>query len=90
MTVYKNTDLEAGLASKLAIDLINGDTSAADALATGSVTDPVTHQAVKSALATPEAIFKSNIKKPFDDGFAKASDVCVGPFAKLCQQAGIS
>ena len=27
MTVYKNTDLEAGLASKLAIDLINGDTA---------------------------------------------------------------
>ena len=40
MTVYKNTDLEAGLASKLAIDLINGDTAGADALATGSVTDP--------------------------------------------------
>ena len=62
MTVYKNTDLEAGLASKLAIDLINGDTAAADALATGSVQDPVTKQNVKSALATPEAIFKSNIK----------------------------
>jgi D-xylose transport system substrate-binding protein len=90
MTVYKNTDLEAGLASKLAIDLINGDTSAADALATGSVTDPVTKQAVKSALATPQAIFKSNIKIPFDDGFAKASDVCTGPYAKLCTQAGIS
>ena len=30
------------------------------------------------------------IKKPFDDGFAQASDVCTGPYAKLCQQAGIS
>ena len=90
MTVYKNTDLEASLASKLAIDLINGDKAGADALATGSVTDPTTNQPVKSALATPEAIFKNNIKKPFDDGFAKASDVCTGPYAKLCTQAGIS
>ncbi len=45
---------------------------------------------MKSALATPEAIIKSNIKKPFDDGFVKASDVCTGPYAKLCTQAGIS
>ena len=59
-------------------------------MATGSVTDPTTKQPVKSALATPEAIFKNNIKKPFDDGFAKASDVCTGPYAKLCTQAGIS
>ncbi len=90
MTVYKNTDLEAGLASKLAIDLINGDTAAADALATGSVLDPVTKQNVKSALATPQAIFKSNINVPFQDGFAKASDVCTGPYAKLCKAAGVS
>jgi D-xylose transport system substrate-binding protein len=90
MTVYKNTDLEADLASKLAIDVINGDQSAADALATGSVEDPTTHEQVKSALATPEAIFKDNIKKPFDDGFVTAKDVCTGPYAKMCQQAGIS
>ena len=90
MTVYKNTALEADLASKLAIDVINGDKSAADALASGSVEDPTTHQQVPSALANPEAIFKDNIKKPFDDGFAKASDVCTGPYAKLCTQAGIS
>ncbi|WP_238343090.1 sugar ABC transporter substrate-binding protein [Nocardioides cynanchi] len=90
MTVYKNTDLEAGLASKLAIDLIKGDTAGADALATGSVTDPTTNQPVKSALATPEAIFKNNVKKVIDDGFQKASDVCTGPYAKLCTQAGIS
>jgi D-xylose transport system substrate-binding protein len=90
MTVYKNTDLEADLASKLAIAVINGDQAGADALATGSVTDPTTNQPVKSALATPEAIYKDNIKKPFDDGFASAKDVCTGPYAKLCTQAGIS
>ncbi|HET8662748.1 MAG TPA: substrate-binding domain-containing protein [Nocardioides sp.] len=90
MTVYKNTDLEADLASKLAIDVINGDQAAADALATGSVKDPNTGQDVKSALATPEAITIDNIKKPFDDGFATAKDVCTGPVAKACQKAGIS
>ena len=90
MTVYKNTNLEADLASKLAIDVIKGDKAAADALASGSVEDPTTHQQVPSALANPEAIFKDNIKKPFDDGFQKASDVCTGAYAKLCTQAGIS
>ena len=90
MTVYKNTALEADLASKLAIDVIKGDKAAADALATGSVEDPTTHEQVKSALATPEAIYKNNIKKPFDDGFVTAADVCTGPYAKLCTQAGIS
>ena len=53
MTVYKNTNLEADAASKLAIDLVKGDTAAADALATGSVKDTATDQAVKSVLATP-------------------------------------
>ncbi len=45
-TVYKNTDLEADAASKLAIALINGDNAGAAALATGSVTDPDTNEEV--------------------------------------------
>jgi D-xylose transport system substrate-binding protein len=90
MTVYKNTNLEADLASKLAIDVINGDQAAADELASGSVQDPNTGKDVKSALATPEAIYKDGVKKVIDDGFQKASDVCTGPYAKMCQQAGIS
>jgi D-xylose transport system substrate-binding protein len=90
MTVYKNTNLEADLASKLAIDVIKGDKSAADALATKTVKDTTTNQDVKSALATPEAIFKDNVKKVIDDGYQKASDVCTGAYAKLCTTAGIS
>jgi D-xylose transport system substrate-binding protein len=90
MTVYKNTDLEADLASKMAIDIIKGDKAGADALAKGSVKDPVTGEDVLSALATPEAIYKDGVKKVIDDGFQKASDVCTGPYAKLCTQAGIS
>lgn len=90
MTVYKNTNLEADLASKLAIAVIKGDKAGADALATGSVPDSTTGKDVKSALATPEAIYKDNVKKVIDDGFQKASDVCTGEFAKLCTAAGIS
>jgi D-xylose transport system substrate-binding protein len=90
MTVYKNTNLEADLASKLAIAIIKGDKATADSIANGSVKDTQTGQDVPSALATPEAIFKNNVKKVIDDGFQKASDVCTGPYAKYCQQAGIS
>jgi D-xylose transport system substrate-binding protein len=31
-----------------------------------------------------------NIKTVFDDGFATAADVCAGPIADLCTEAGIS
>ena len=90
MTVYKNTNLEADLASKLAIAIIKGDKSGADALATKTVKDTTTGKDVKSALATPEAIYKDNVKKVIDEGFQKASDVCTGEYAKLCTAAGIS
>jgi D-xylose transport system substrate-binding protein len=90
MTVYKNTNLEAKAASDLAIDLVKGDTAAADALATGSVMDTNTHQAVKSVLATPVSITKDNIEQPFKDGFAKAADVCTDKFAALCTKYGVS
>jgi len=91
MTVYKNTNLEADLASKLAIDIIKGDKSAADALATKTVTDSTTKSEVKSALATPESISDpAGVKKVIDDGFQKASDVCTGSYAALCTKAGIS
>jgi D-xylose transport system substrate-binding protein len=90
MTVYKNTNLEADLASKLAIAVIKGDKSGADALATKTVPDTTTNKDVKSALATPEAIYKDGVKKVIDEGFQKASDVCTGKYAKLCTDAGIS
>jgi D-xylose transport system substrate-binding protein len=87
-TVYKNTNLEADAASKLAIALIKGED--ASSLATGSVTDPDTNKEVPSALATPVWVTVDNIKQPFDDGFAQASDVCTGPVAAACTKAGIS
>jgi D-xylose transport system substrate-binding protein len=90
MTVYKNTNLEADAASKLAIALTKGDKAAADALATGSVKDTVTGKDVKSALATPEAIFQDSVKKVTSDGFQKASDICTPEFAAACTKYGVS
>lgn len=90
MTVYKNTNLEAELASKLAIAVINGDQAEADALADQTVEDTELGEDVKSALATPEAIYKDGVKKVIDEGFQTAADVCTGEYAKLCQDAGIS
>lgn len=91
MTVYKNTNTEADVASKLAIALIQGDQAAADALATGEVEDTVTGEMVPSALATPESITDAaGVKKVIDDGFQPAADVCTADFASFCDDAGIS
>ena len=43
-----------------------------------------------SVLLTPVAVTKANIKDTvIKDGFLKPSDICVGKYASLCQQAGI-
>jgi D-xylose transport system substrate-binding protein len=89
MTVYKDTALEAKAASDLAIALINGDTAKADSLATGSVMDTETNQEVKSALATPQAIFQDGVKTVIADGFQPKDKVCAGDFAQLCTKYGV-
>lgn len=87
-TVYKNTDLEADAASKLAIALIKGEDPSS--LVTGTVTDTKTKEDVPSVLAKPVWITTENIKQVFDDGFAKATDVCTGNVAAACKKAGVS
>jgi D-xylose transport system substrate-binding protein len=90
VTVYKNTNLEADAAAKLAIALTKGDTAGADALASGKVKDTVTNQDVKSALQTPEAIYKDGVKKVIAEGFQPKDKVCTGEYAQLCTAAGVS
>jgi D-xylose transport system substrate-binding protein len=89
VTVYKNTQLEADAASKLAIALIKGDEAEADSLVTGTVQDTVSKTDVQSVLVTPEGIYKDGVKKVIDDGFQPKDKVCTGQFAQLCTQAGI-
>ncbi len=88
-TVYKNTDLEADAASQLAIALIEGDSAAAAALATGSVNDSETGQDVPSVLAVPEWITADTVAKVISDGFQTAADVCAGDVAKACTKYGV-
>jgi D-xylose transport system substrate-binding protein len=88
-TVYKNTNLEAKAASDLAIALIKGDKDAADAMATGSVTDTETNQEVPSVLATPVWITPDKVQDVIADGNASASDLCKGDVAKACTKYGV-
>jgi D-xylose transport system substrate-binding protein len=87
MTVYKAVKKEADAASKLAIALATGKQPEAG-LVNGKTND--TARDVPSVLLVPEAITKDNVKVVFDDGFLKPSEVCVGKYASLCTQAGIS
>jgi D-xylose transport system substrate-binding protein len=88
-TVYKNTSFEANAASKLAIDLIKGDSSAAAALVNGHTQDTVLHRSVPSVLETPVWVTASGVKKVITDGQEEASQVCAHSFAKLCKKYGV-
>src|SRR3954452_7845783 len=88
MTAYKAIKKEADAASQLAIALIQGKDAAS--IASGSVKDTVLNKDVPSALETPQAIFKDNVKDVIDDGFWKASDICTGSYAAECTKLGIS
>ena len=88
MTVYKAVKKEADAASALAIALIKGQDT--KTIVNGTVKDTVLNKDVPSALETPVAVTKANIKIVFDDGFQKASDVCTAAYASACQAAGIS
>jgi D-xylose transport system substrate-binding protein len=88
MTVYKAIKKEADAAAALAIALIRGKDAAA--IASGTVQDTVLKKDVPSALQTPQAIYKANVKDVVADGFWKASDLCTGAYAAACKDAGIS
>jgi D-xylose transport system substrate-binding protein len=87
MTVYKAIKKEADAAAKLAIALSKGED--ASSIATGTVKDTVLNTDVKSALETPQAIFKDNVKDVITDGFWKASDICTGEYTALCTANGV-
>lgn len=91
VTVYKAIKKEADAASQLAINLIKGDTAAADALATGTVTDTETNQEVPSVLLEPQPIYKDTVKDVIADGFTTKDKVCAtAELEKACAANGIS
>jgi D-xylose transport system substrate-binding protein len=87
MTVYKAIKAEADAASKLAIALAKGTPPPAG-LVNGNSDDGV--RQVPSALLTPVAVTKDNIKDTvLADGFVKREELCAGKFADACSKAGI-
>ncbi len=92
MTVYKAIKPEAEKAAEWAVDIVNGKTAEAQALATTKV--PNGQKDVPSIILTPVAVTKATAKetigKMVTDGFLKADQICAGPAASACQQVGIS
>ncbi len=80
MTVFKNVDLEAAAAAKLAVSLVKGGAASG---VNSTVNNGVRN--VPAVLLTPESITKANYTKLFTVGFLKKSDVCTGAYAKLCK-----
>ncbi|MDO8308767.1 MAG: substrate-binding domain-containing protein [Actinomycetota bacterium] len=90
MTVYKAVKQEANAAAALAVALINGDTAAADALATGMTADSEAGTEVPSVLLVPQAIYPENVKDVIADGFTTAEKVCTTDELKaLCAEFGV-
>ena len=92
MTVYKAIKPEAEDAAQLAVNLVNGNTSAASGMAAQKTNNG--QKDVPSIILTPipvtKATAKETIGKMISDGFLKASDICAGAAASACQAAGIS
>jgi D-xylose transport system substrate-binding protein len=91
MTVYKAIKPEAGQAAELAVDLVNGDQSAAAGMAKSTVNNGSKN--VPSIILTPVAVTKATAKQTIgqmiSDGFLKASDICSGSAASACRAVGL-
>ncbi|GAA3949957.1 substrate-binding domain-containing protein [Actinomadura viridis] len=85
MTVYKPVKQQADAAAKLALAVLKGQKGET----TGTVDDPQGKRQVPSVLLTPVAVFKENVKQVVDDGFVKKEELCAGPYAAKCKDAGI-
>jgi D-xylose transport system substrate-binding protein len=92
MTVYKAIKPEAGQAAELAVDLVDGNRSAADGLAKDKVNNG--QKDVPSIILTPVAVTKANARQTIgsmiSDGFLTASGICSGPAAAACRQLGLA
>jgi D-xylose transport system substrate-binding protein len=88
MTVYKAIPPQAEISAEIAIALLEGEEVPQD-----KVTEEVNNGKadVPSVLLEPIAVTKDNIKDTVvKDGFVSASELCTGPYAAACKEAGIS
>jgi D-xylose transport system substrate-binding protein len=88
LTVFKDVSKEADAAAKLAIDLIKGDTAAADALATGTTKDSKNGRSIKSVLLDPDVITKTNVQTLIDAKALTRDQICKG-IESACTKAGL-
>jgi len=88
MTVYKEIPPEAKVSAEIAIALAEGEGVPQD-----KVTEELDNGAgqVPAVLLKPIAVTKDNVKSTvIADGFVNASELCTGPYAAACKEAGIS
>jgi len=88
MTIYKSIPPQAEIAAEFAIALGSGEELPQD-----KVTEEINNGKadVPSAILEPVAVTKDNIKDTvIKDGFVEASELCTGPYAADCKEAGIS
>jgi D-xylose transport system substrate-binding protein len=89
MTVYQPIRQIAETSAELAVNLVNGKTAEADALAKSKVDNG--QEEVPSVLLDTIVVTKDNIKDTVvAEGFLKAEDICTGPAAAECPAAGLA
>ena len=89
MTVYQPIKKIAETSAELAVDMVNGKSAEAAAIATSKVDNG--KEQVPSVLLDTIAVTKDNIKDTVvADGFLKADQICSGPAAAACAKAGLS
>ncbi len=88
MTVYKAYKPEAAISAEIAVDLAEGKQ-----VPQGKITDELDNEVEKvpSILLEPVAVTKDNIKQTvIADEEVSIDELCTGPYAKACEEAGIS
>jgi D-xylose transport system substrate-binding protein len=88
MTIYKAIQPEAALSAEIAVDLAEGKEAPKD-----KVTEEVDNGKTKvpATLLKPVAVTKDNVNDTvIKDGFISAGELCTGPYAEACKEAGIS
>ena len=89
MTVYQPIKKIAETSAELAVDMVNGKSAEAAAIATSKVDNG--KEQVPSVLLDTIAVTKDNIKDTVvAEGFLKANQICSGPAAAACAEAGLS
>ncbi len=88
LTIFKDVSKEADAASKLAIDLIKGNTADAKKLASGSLKDPKNGRTIPSLLLPAEVITKDNVQDVIDAKALTKAQICKG-IESVCASAGL-